>query len=241
MLKQVSSSNSTNKYGYYIKRMCITQLSKAKSRSLKLSPRCLFFQKFRLLYTWLNRILADSATRISRGWLILPIRKLIPHTHTHTYIPECSATILLYTNEGAGWSFLASRFGWWLTSRFMGSQKEKWCLLSAQADIVRGSHTLLTLWTFLCEFLGWHCSINLFKFLCVSEYWLHIIRLHSTALTNLMELGSGCDVHVVDLPNFLSYVFLFKNLKIQSRCRVRENSIMCNLCGEVCVCVCVCV
>jgi hypothetical protein len=55
-----------------------------------------------------------------------------------------------------------------------------------------------------------------------------------------MELGCGYDVHVVGLPN-LSYIFLFKNLKIQSRCRVRENPIMCNLCGEVKVCVCVCV
>jgi hypothetical protein len=68
-------------------------------------------------------------------------QKSIPHTHT----PECSATILLYTMEGAGWSFLPSRFSWWLTSRFMGSQKEKRYLLTAQADIVHGSHTLLTL------------------------------------------------------------------------------------------------
>jgi hypothetical protein len=82
--------------------------------------------------------------------------------------------------------------------------------------------------------------MNVFKFLCFSEYWVHIIRLHSTALTNLMELGCGCDVHVVGLPSFLSYISLFKNLKIQSRCRVRENPIMCNLRGEVRVCVCVC-
>jgi hypothetical protein len=54
-----------------------------------------------------------------------------------------------------------------------------------------------------------------------------------------MELGCGCDVHVVGLPNFLLYVFLFKKLKIQSRCRVRENPIMCNLCDEVRECVCV--
>jgi hypothetical protein len=52
-----------------------------------------------------------------------------------------------------------------------------------------------------------------------------------------MELGCGCDVHVVGLPNLLLYVFLFKNLKIQSRCRVREYPMMCNLCGEVRICV----
>lgn len=83
--------------------------------------------------------------------------------------------------------------------------------------------------------------MNVFNFLCFSEYWLHIIRLHSTALTNLMELGCGCDVHAVGLPNFLSYISLFKNFKNQSQCRVRENPIMCNLCGEVRECVCVCV